>query len=307
MALPKNVFTAFCKEHGLFWQFPARTEEVAAGRVPEDAPYLPMAWATLIDKHVSWESVVPKLRSKILLCDPKPTETTCQHIFWKNLIPVFRELGVTVVYSPHKLAGEHFVNGIEIRACPLYAVNAEDPLFTLGLFDGMDTRHLLYSFVGTWAPHYISRIRLELFEMRHPADAVVKRTEKWHLEDLVYSKVQNADMKIPTDPLRDARTLEYNQILKQSFFSLCPSGAGPGTIRFWESLAVGSVPVVLSDGMCLPEDAMWEKAIVRVSEKDVCHIEHILRAKMQDHKEMSKLCKKLYHKHALRTTPYKSP
>ena len=35
-------------------------------------------------------------------------------------------------------------------------------------------------------------------------------------------------------------------------FSLCPEGAGPNTLRVWESLAVGAIPVILVDGWLPP-------------------------------------------------------
>ena len=48
-----------------------------------------------------------------------------------------------------------------------------------------------------------------------------------------------------------AATRRYNQLLSDSVFSLCPEGAGPNTLRLWESLAVGAIPVVIV------EDWVW--------------------------------------------------
>jgi hypothetical protein len=36
----------------------------------------------------------------------------------------------------------------------------------------------------------------------------------------------------------------YNELLSRSYFSLCPSGNGYDTYRFWESLCYGAVPIV---------------------------------------------------------------
>ncbi|MFM6205180.1 exostosin family protein, partial [Planktothrix sp.] len=53
------------------------------------------------------------------------------------------------------------------------------------------------------------------------------------------------------------------EILKQSVFSLCPSGSGPNSIRLWESIGYGSIPVVLSDTYLPPGDLdLWESAVV---------------------------------------------
>jgi hypothetical protein len=64
---------------------------------------------------------------------------------------------------------------------------------------------------------------------------------------------------------QDDATREYNEVLSQSIFSLCPEGAGPNTLRFWESLAVGSVPVLFHNSLVLPplgESRKWEHGIV---------------------------------------------
>ena len=37
---------------------------------------------------------------------------------------------------------------------------------------------------------------------------------------------------------------EYNKLLSRTLFSLCPSGNGYDTYRFWESLCYGAVPIV---------------------------------------------------------------
>ena len=53
----------------------------------------------------------------------------------------------------------------------------------------------------------------------------------------------------------------YSEILGNTKYSLCPRGTGPSTIRLWESLAMGSVPVIVSDFLKMPMeleiDPMW--------------------------------------------------
>ena len=39
----------------------------------------------------------------------------------------------------------------------------------------------------------------------------------------------------------------YNQILSSSIFSLCPEGSGVNSLRVWESMSVGVIPVIYSD------------------------------------------------------------
>jgi hypothetical protein len=59
----------------------------------------------------------------------------------------------------------------------------------------------------------------------------------------------------------------YVQALRTSVFALCPSGAGPNSIRLWEALGFGAIPVILADTLHLPGDAeLWQQAALRLPE-----------------------------------------
>jgi hypothetical protein len=60
--------------------------------------------------------------------------------------------------------------------------------------------------------------------------------------------------------------LEYTNSLARASVCLCPKGAGSGTRRFWESMAAGAVPLLVSDQMLLPKIWDWDSTIIRVSE-----------------------------------------
>ena len=47
------------------------------------------------------------------------------------------------------------------------------------------------------------------------------------------------------DELTHKNTKHYNTMLSNSVFTLCPEGGGINTIRIWEALAVGSIPVLI--------------------------------------------------------------
>ncbi len=57
------------------------------------------------------------------------------------------------------------------------------------------------------------------------------------------------------------RTFRYNSILSDSKFSFCPEGAGPNTLRFWESVAVGSIPVIFSTDLHIFDSAIGREII----------------------------------------------
>ncbi|MEI8379564.1 MAG: exostosin family protein [Planctomycetota bacterium] len=62
----------------------------------------------------------------------------------------------------------------------------------------------------------------------------------------------------------------YWKVLSQSQFSLCPRGDNPSSVRFYESLAAGCIPVLLADTAQLPLQGIlpWNDMIVRVPEAD---------------------------------------
>ena len=65
-----------------------------------------------------------------------------------------------------------------------------------------------------------------------------------------------------------AAPIEFARILQESIFSLCPSGFGPNSMRLWESIGWGSIPVVLSGNYLPPgSSALWEEATVSCPER----------------------------------------
>ena len=117
------------------------------------------------------------------------------------------------------------------------------------------------------------------------------------LRKIVYEK-QILGNKITDNDTKknDSMTNEYNKILLESRYSLCPSGSGPNSIRLWESLAVGSIPILLADTLELPEHKLWDKAILRIEEKKYKEIPNILsKISIEKENEMRKNCLEIYN------------
>ena len=72
-------------------------------------------------------------------------------------------------------------------------------------------------------------------------------TGDWHFNCDVYNKSQNIEGTLNEDEKHKKKTDFFNQLLLDSKFTLCPSGSGPNSIRLWESLACGSIPILLAD------------------------------------------------------------
>ena len=291
----------------LFWQYPVITEKIVFDQQKNNPKYFGFPWATIIDKKFNLSKLLPLLR-KTLLGERKGNYiTTCQHIHFRQIIPLCKILGIGTVYSPHKIMRENKINGIRIKACPLYAVNFEDKSKNKEYYSGKQIkdfflleRKYLYSFMGGHQKQYLTDIRLRIYKHGKKADkkkVFIKYTGRWHFNNIVYRKqTTGIDLTKQEKKTQKVKTSIYNNILLNSRFSLCPSGTGPSSIRFWESLACGAIPILLSDKLELPHHELWPDAIVRCHEADLDNID-VLLDEIDDEKEdeMRENCIKIYN------------
>ena len=259
----------------IFWQYPVITEKTFNKQNEQFVNYVGFPWATVIDKGYNLSDIHYLIKTQIN--KDQQNFTCCQHIHFRKLIPLFRSLNITRLYTPHKVKGEDFIEGVRIKPCPLYAVNIED-VNRNGKFKNVNVverpREIFYSFIGAYMKHYISDVRKNIFEMQHRDDCVIENTGMWHFEKHVYSNKQNTSGETPAI---DNSVEKYNELLLNSRYSLCPSGAGPNSIRFWESLGAGSIPVLLADTLELPDHDLWSQSIIIMNEAELSNLTNILK------------------------------
>lgn len=296
----------------LFWQFPCRTEAMAfdaharlgcAGVSPGALHcYLGLPWATWLDKQrVDSEQAqvtqtlqlvrvrLSGLRHALLALGIKlRVHTVCQHIRARDLFGLWRQVGVTDLWWSHAMEGDlRESGGSELRIHPwsLYAVNAEDPERREGLAPGKDPaeRQTLASFVGVHLAHYLSDVRLRLRSLADEPGFHIRVTEdRWHFEEVVYShQVEGAALEHSYKV--DASVSDYNRLLCDSIFALCPAGAGPNSLRLWEALATGAIPVLLGPQPALPAGGTlppidWDDIVLRVPDAAIPDLPGLLRA-----------------------------
>ena len=281
----------------LFWQYPVITEKTFYLQNKEHENFFGFPWATIIDKrydlNIIFKLIKPYMRENVQYY------TCCQHISFRKLIPLFKLLNIYTVYTPHKILFEDKLSDIQLNPCPLYAVNIEDPSRNevFSKCEPMNLkRKILYSFQGAYHPSwYLTDIRKRIFEMNHPDNCYVNHIGNWHFDNVVYNKLQNSEYALNESDSDKERTVKYNRLLLDSRYSLCPSGSGPNSIRFWESLAVGSIPILLADTLELPSHELWDKAIVRIPENKLEELQTILDSISEEKEhEMRKNCMILY-------------
>ena len=129
---------------------------------------------------------------------------------------------------------------------------------------------LLFSFMGSRS----HPMRNNVLRLEHPR-AVVKDTSGF----VFYDRSQ--------PEAYDRQKARYLSTLLRSKFVLCPRGAGTGSIRLFETLAAGRVPVIISDQWMPPAGPDWNKLSLRVSESEVGTLPHLLEATEENYPQMA--------------------
>lgn len=275
------------------WQKPAITEYnifkqlISSNKIPYN--YFAFPWATLIDDSTQQTTNIKYLLNKYFDINTIHYFTIVQHIFYKELFKVFSRLNINHVFASHYTETDRIIAlefGIMLYAFPLYAVykNNEKPI-------EIKDRIYLASFIGNYdANWYLTDIRMTIVkEFSNKPDCYIKKREKWHYQEYVYKDNEVIDKE---------KTEEYINILKQSRFSLCPSGTGPNSIRLWESLSFGSIPVILADTYVLPQinDIEWDKYVIRWEESKIGELyEYLKTVPTEEIERKSKSCIEIFN------------
>lgn len=190
----------------------------------------------------------------------------CQHIYVNHL-----QFYNNKVYTPHTLLTDTKI------VIPHYnpVINEDD-------YISFENRKYKASFIGALTTHHL---RLALTQFNNNTDIIVRETGSWH-----FSKKDNDRQKYAN---------KYKEILCNTKFSLCPPGTGVSTIRLYESMAAGSIPVVFND---IKVPKIVEKYIIRLY-----NIEDILNIQWNDPKYInhSQDLKKYYWEYLSNTNFYK--
>lgn len=75
---------------------------------------------------------------------------------------------------------------------------------------------------------------------------------------------------------RELALRNYAELCMRTRYMLCPAGVAPNSIRLYEAMKCGCVPVVIADQWDAPLGPDWEQCIIWVGEKQIPHIPEIL-------------------------------
>ncbi len=71
---------------------------------------------------------------------------------------------------------------------------------------------------------------------------------------------------------------DYAESLARMRFVLCPRGAGVGSVRLFETMKAGRVPIIISDGYVFPAGVDWARCSIKVRENDIASIPGLVAA-----------------------------
>lgn len=281
---PRNKVDSLIVAYNHNWQFPAITEQHAYEQLARDTHlrngdgsvrYLAFPWATLIDNLMHNKKNPERtafFKQKLLSLKPQlqgalSVVTVCQHIHMLRFQNLFHEMGVTDIFWSHAVKGMPGLPDhpeIALHPFPLYPVQAE------GHWKAPPKRKKhLYSFVGAKAnQYYLTEARNIIIEdLAKTKTGFIVGNETWHYNKVVYDFQVRGVVDKPDALVDNSASEQFRQLLLESVFSLCPSGTGPNSIRLWESIGLGSIPVIIADTLALPGDpALWEQAAVFCAE-----------------------------------------
>jgi hypothetical protein len=89
----------------------------------------------------------------------------------------------------------------------------------------------------------------------------------------------------------------YTRLIRQSRFILCPRGFGASSIRIFEAMSLGRVPVIISDEWRCPPGIDWRDFCIFVRESKVLEIPKILRSFEADAERMGRKAKNVFDQH----------
>lgn len=269
------------------WQWPAKTEQHAYNQLKvrglvrfTKQSYIAFPWATLFDRWARMDprasSLTARLRDMVGgKAFTGAVLTVCQHIDLRKFIGILEMAGVTDVYWSHAIKGEDTIGSVRVHPFPLFPVQYIRPASDRDWRD----RAILFSFAGAKANnYYLSKVRTHILETLASADqGVVKGRDAWHYNKFVYEmQIGAASGEDQTIALENgeqsdasAEGVEFRELLKNSKFALCPSGTGPNSIRLWEAIGSGSIPVVLAETWRAPGSMrLWREAVLFCEETE---------------------------------------
>jgi glycosyltransferase involved in cell wall biosynthesis len=131
----------------------------------------------------------------------------------------------------------------------------------------------LFSFLGRISTH---PVRKKISQLHNPSTPCLDINDaKLYFSDYSYSST-------------------YYNLIQSSKFILCPRGFGRGSIRVYEAMALGRVPIIISDAWKEHSEPDMSSCCIRIPEKAIENIPQILAAYEHKAEELGNKARKLF-------------
>jgi hypothetical protein len=230
--------------------------------INSDVNYIAVPWTQILNSH--WLDFPGRLtRDEYLrhLSKQKITQqnnfTVCQHDSYMLLRDYYKHLNITKVFA---CAAHDYdkIEGVEIIPMPYINTFKFNPI----------EKQILVSFIGS---------------VTHECRNIIK--QRIHNENIIFRDTYHITSDFFSSNNKSTQEQEYESVLSRSRFSLCPRGSNPNSVRFWESLAAGAIPILISDNYKLP-NWDWDNTIIRLKESDLTSLNYSsLEKKLLDIKD----------------------
>ncbi len=129
--------------------------------------------------------------------------------------------------------------------------------------DPTDDLPWLYSFMGSTAT---AAVRPRLRRLKHPRGFFL---------DTAAEQARVLEGRL-SHPAICAYWRRYAETIQASKFVLCPRGVSASSVRLFETMQTGRVPVIISDSWVEPTGPAWDEFSIRVNERQLDRIVPIL-------------------------------
>ena len=131
----------------------------------------------------------------------------------------------------------------------------------------------LYSFRG----RSTSWVRKKLFKLNNDFDDVlIEEFYACNHENHINANSAN----------KRALMQQYADLINRSLFFLCPQGAGTSSIRLFEIMQAGRVPVIIADDWIPVEGIPWSEFAIKIAEKDLQNLDQLIRLHEHDARQL---------------------
>jgi len=182
---------------------------------------------------------------------------------FRNKCFVFHENDnpIPIVPGIYSCIPQQFYRKEHVRTGP-YVWMLRDPTRSFSALDGSE--QFLSSFVGTSSS---AAVRSEIMRLEFRRSYIQDTASTTH-------KMRHESTK--DEQLNFFR--HFDNILNDSKFVLCPRGEACSSIRFFETMRAGRVPVLIADDYVYPDFVRFDDFVVRVDERSVATVPDLLES-----------------------------